>query len=111
MDITPREIYNQSLDYYHFVTHLKLGLSILFFLGLLFAEPTFIILMNIPLAAINCLLIIGLLEILPRMFRDSLHNKDDKYTLPKAILDWSTLIIIEWLFISTAIALVMGKIL
>jgi len=111
MDISPREIYNQSLSYYHFVTRLKLSLSIVFFLGLPFVGDEVIILINIPLAAINCILIIGLLELLPRMFRDAMQNKDGKYAVPKAILDWSTLIIIEWLFISTAISVMLGKIL
>lgn len=103
MEIQPREIYNQSVAYYEFVTRVKFFLSLVFFFGLIHSEISHIAALNLILSAINCILIINLLEILPRMYRDTLRNNDKKYIIPKAILDWASSIILGWIFISTAI--------
>jgi len=103
MEITPREIYTQSIAHYHFITRLKLAFSIAFFIALHFLEPTTLNMLNSILSGLNCVLILILMELTPRMLRDSLHNKDDKYTIPKAILDSASLIFTIWIFLSTAI--------
>ena len=106
MEIQPREIYLQSLAHYQFITRAKLLLSIAFFVVLAHLETNVIIDINIILSAINCIIIIGLHEIYPRLYRDSLIKEEGKYRLPKAIFDWSSMAIIVWLFISTAAAIV-----
>ena len=104
MEISPTEIYNESQSQSKFVTRLKLVLSVALFALGIYLDGS-IMNINICLSALNCLLILGLMEMQPRMLRDSLQDKDGKYAIPQAVLDWSSFILLVWLFLSTAITI------